>query len=115
MTSRSVRSGEPTPTLTGGPELYHWEDLPELNVVVKKVFAAAELTVLDTGPLALLRPDAHTGENHAGKMDCLHNILPGLPDTYSRLLYSFLASRATQARSELRRRKRPSWRPGRTT
>ncbi|CAI5476199.1 unnamed protein product [Closterium sp. Yama58-4] len=49
-----------------------------------------EFKVVDVTPLSVLRPDGHL-QNHCESpkgLDCLHWCLPGIPDTWSDILYS---------------------------
>lgn len=60
--------------------------------VVKKM--AAPVTVLHVTPMGAFRSDAHVGtwSDNPSVPDCSHWCLPGVPDTWNEVLFSYLLS-----------------------
>ncbi|XP_052177826.1 protein trichome birefringence-like 41 [Diospyros lotus] len=69
--------------------------LPPAVAVVKGVLSKMKkpVTLLDITNLSLLRIDAHPSVyGLAGRMDCSHWCLPGVPDTWNQILYNIIIS-----------------------
>ncbi|KAF9595173.1 hypothetical protein IFM89_037602 [Coptis chinensis] len=65
----------------------------QATTIVKDVLGTIENPVylLDVTTLSQLRKDAHPSSyNGLGGMDCTHWCIPGLPDTWSQILYAAL-------------------------
>lgn len=65
---------------------------------------AALMQWLDVTPMSKMRPDAHTAFRHdGGKLppDCMHFTLPGVPDSWNKLLLSAIARCTLQPRFQL--------------
>ena len=83
---------------------YGWDLHPAFNEIARATLrryagrvAAATLGMLDVYPMTVTRPDARQGsEGGEVKTDCLHPMLPGLPDWWNHLLLTVLEAVAEQ-------------------
>lgn len=94
--------------------LYDWHLTSTFNEHVQKAIQRQRLqrmvpviNYLDTYEISTTRPDAHLGAAYRGKHpDCLHYLLPGVPDTWNALLLTHMKLIArTGARSKCARQR----------
>mmetsp|Transcript_15240 Transcript_15240/g.44592 ORF Transcript_15240/g.44592 Transcript_15240/m.44592 type:complete len:361 (-) Transcript_15240:164-1246(-) len=96
---------KPDATLALWQDPVHSTSLSDAQESVRVVYEAADahsaggkldVTVLDLMGLSRQRPDAHPGRANS-KTDCAHWCLPGVPDTWNKMLYFHLTGRPRAA------------------
>ncbi|XP_010530234.1 PREDICTED: protein trichome berefringence-like 7 [Tarenaya hassleriana] len=72
------------------------KDKSKISDIIKKVVGkmSVPVTVLHVTPMGAFRSDAHVGtwSDNPSVPDCSHWCLPGLPDTWNEILFSYLLS-----------------------
>ena len=74
-----------------------WRNNARVNMLAEMIASGAGVSYVDTAALSMQRPDgamgAHSTRASTSHEDCMHFCLPGVPDIFTQMVVSVLASR----------------------